>query len=60
MHQASDGMGLQVDLPSTTTEVNGNSIHYKPSKPKQARRQGQGRNKGSNKKPREVASLFGG
>ncbi len=60
MHQASDGMGLQVDLPRTTTEVNGNSIHYKPSKPKQARRQGQGRNKGSNKKPREVASLFGG
>ncbi len=60
MHQASDGMGLQVDLTRTTTEVNGNSIHYKPSKPKQARRQGQGRNKGSNKKPREVASLFGG
>jgi len=60
IHQASDGMGLQVDQPRTATEVNGNSIHYKPGKPKQAKRQGQDRNKGSNKKSREVASLFGG
>ncbi|MCF6322726.1 MAG: DEAD/DEAH box helicase [Gammaproteobacteria bacterium] len=63
-HQASDGMGLQVDPPQGTGEVNGNSIHYKPSQPKQVKRQGQNRNKnsnkGSNKKPREVASLFGG
>ncbi len=60
IYQASDGLGIQVDQPRTSTEVNGNSIHYKPSKPKQAKRQGQERNKGSNKKPREVASLFGG
>jgi len=71
-HQASNGMGLQVDPPRGTGEVNGNSNHYKPSQPKQAKRQGQGAernknnnhksssNKGSNKKPREVASLFGG
>jgi len=59
MHQASDGQGLQVDPPRGTGEVNGNSIHYQPQ-PKQNKRQGQDRNKGSNKKPREVASLFGG
>jgi len=70
-HQASNGMGLQVDPPRGTGEVNGNSIHYKPVQPKQTKHQGPGQNrnknsnnkssnKGSNKKPREVASLFGG
>ena len=63
IHQASDGLGIQVDPPRVATEVNGNSIHYKPKpkpKPQQAKRQGQDRNKGGGKKPREVASLFGG
>lgn len=57
-----DGSAIQVNPPRVTKEVNGNSIHYKPSKPKQAKRpsRNQDRHKTSNKKPREIASLFGG
>ncbi len=55
IYQASDGLGIQVDPPRTSSEVNGNSIHYQP---KETRRPEQ--RKSVNKKTREVPSLFGG
>lgn len=50
--------GIQVDQPHMSGEVNGNSIHYKPARPKQTKRSNQ--SKAGNRKPREVPALFGG
>jgi len=61
--QEGEHVGIQcVDQPRMSGEVNGNSIHYKPGKPKQTRRpkQNRERHKTANKKSREVPALFGG